>query len=142
MSFIYVASPYSHNDRAVVNARHHLVLHYTTYLFHQKKLAFSPIVHCHPLAQHGGLPGDFLFWEQYNRAMISCCDLMHVLELPGVEVSKGVQAEISIAYKLDIPIEYISMKTLLHHIHMPQEGDEEKWPTYEAYKLLVGTTEF
>jgi len=141
MSFIYVASPYSHDDRTIVNARHHLVLHYTTHLFRQKKLAFSPIVHCHPIAQHGGLPGDFQFWEQYNRAMIGSCDMMHVLELPGWEMSKGVTSEIKIAKFDYIPIEHITYKDLSNFIHKPEEGDEEKWPTWEAYKLLAGTTE-
>lgn len=57
---------------------------------------FSPIAHSHPLVAYG-LPGDWKFWERYDRAHLERSDLLAVLMLPGWRESVGVAAEIEIA---------------------------------------------
>src|SRR3954463_14469638 len=69
---------------------------------------FSPISHTHPIAEAGALPGDWDFWEAYDRAMISRCSRMGVLMLDGWRGSVGVAAEIAIAEEMGIPIEFTS----------------------------------
>ena len=54
-----------------------------------------------------GLPREFDFWHKYDEWFISRCDKVVVVKMWGWEQSKGVQAEIEIAHKLGIPVEYI-----------------------------------
>jgi hypothetical protein len=67
---------------------------------------FSPIAHTHPIAAHG-LPGDWDFWQTYDRLMLSRCDELAVLCLPGWRESVGVRAEIDIATRLGLPARFI-----------------------------------
>ena len=69
------------------------------------RLVYSPIVHSHPLSVLG-LPGDWPFWAEHNRAMLAACQPLVVLTLPGWEQSKGIAAEVALAAELEIPVEY------------------------------------
>jgi hypothetical protein len=64
---------------------------------------FSPIVHCHPLVEHG-LPTEWEFWQQVDRRFLVQCDEVVVLMLDGWRESVGVQTEIRIARELGKPI--------------------------------------
>lgn len=91
---IYVASPYSGPTNQERFDRYICVLNYTAQLLRDKSWCYSPIVHCHNIAAHHDLPYHFDFWREYNEHMLSRSDALHVLQLPGWEDSKGVQAEI------------------------------------------------
>ena len=71
---------------------------------------FSPIVHGYALEVHG-LPGDWEFWQGYDRLMLSRCDELAVLCLPGWRESVGVRAEIDIAGRLGLPARFIPEST-------------------------------
>ena len=58
---------------------------------------FSPIAHCHPIAEAAGLPTDWAFWEEYDKYMIWVCRGFAILELDGWKESRGVTAEAAIA---------------------------------------------
>ena len=90
---IYVGSPYTHKDPAIMDQRYNQVLAYTAKLIRNKRWCFSPIVHCHPMAQEHELPGDFNFWKEYNFYMLDRATTLHILTLPGWERSVGLQAE-------------------------------------------------
>lgn len=77
---------------------------YAAGLVEEGHFVFSPITHCYPMAQSAGLPVDFGYWGDYNKKMLSLCDCLVVLELPGWNRSRGVNAEISLAYELGIPV--------------------------------------
>jgi hypothetical protein len=79
-------------------------------------MVFSPIVHCHEIADRFGLPGDFSFWKDYNERMLSVCDALCVLMLDGWSVSPGVNAEIIFAQSLDKPIIYCTIKELAKNL--------------------------
>lgn len=70
------------------------------------EIVYSPISHNHPIASAHGLPTGWDFWEMYDTAFLEQCKLLIVLRLPGWDKSKGVDAEIKIANKLKIPIEF------------------------------------
>lgn len=104
---IYLASPYTHADPAVQEARFTHALQATAELLKQKRWVYSPIVHCHSLALAHKLPGDFSFWKEYNFAMILKADLFMILRIEGYLDSKGVAAEKAYAVSLNKPVEYL-----------------------------------
>jgi nucleoside 2-deoxyribosyltransferase len=104
---IYLASPYSHPDPAVREQRFRAACRAAVALLRAVQVVFSPITHSHPLAQHG-LPGNWQFWERYDRAFLERCDEVVVLMLDGWGESVGVQAEIRIAWELGKPVRYLA----------------------------------
>lgn len=54
---------------------------------------YSPIVHCHELAQKFSLPTDFEWWKAYNFDMLRRADKFRVLKISGWDESKGVKGE-------------------------------------------------
>jgi hypothetical protein len=100
----YLAAPYSHPDPAVRQARYEEINRAAVGLIKRNVLVFSPITHCHPLHLLGNLPGDFAYWETFDRRMMAACDLLIVLAIPGWEQSVGVKAEIKIAAVLKLPV--------------------------------------
>lgn len=102
---IYLASPYSDPDPLIRKARYEAACDRTTRMLQDGALVYSPIAHSHALAERG-LPGDWFFWADHNRAMLKRCDALVVLTLPGWERSEGVRAEIEIARTLPIAVRY------------------------------------
>ncbi|HUU98857.1 MAG TPA: DUF1937 family protein [Phycisphaerae bacterium] len=108
---IYLASPYSHPAPAVRAERFRLACNTAATLMQAGHRVFSPIAHTHPIAEAGGLPLGWDFWEQYDREMIAACTEVWVLPIDGWEQSSGVQAEIALARSLGLPVRIIDMKT-------------------------------
>jgi len=94
---IYLASAYTHESNTVQEERFLAVCKVAAILISRGEMIFSPIAHSHPIS-HFGLPGTWEFWERYDREMISRCDEMYVLDIPGSRESTGVKAEIAIAH--------------------------------------------
>ena len=103
---IYLASPYSHSDPVVREARFQAVCKKAADLWREGHIVFSPIAHTHPIAWYG-LPKGFDFFERFDRKMLEVCDELCVFQLPGWNDSKGVMSEIRIANELGMPISYI-----------------------------------
>jgi len=101
---IYLACPYTGNEEENFKA----VSKKAAELMNQGMTIFSPIAMAHPMATFGKLPGNWEFWEKFDKDYLSCCHQLIVYRLPGWEKSKGVQAEIKIAQEMGIPIEYIN----------------------------------
>lgn len=104
---IYLASPYTHDDSEVREARYRAVSRVTVDLIKQGKFVYSPIAHSHPLLQFSNLPLEYDYWQKLCEDAIACCDYLIVLKLPGWETSKGVQAEIKFATEMNMLIEYM-----------------------------------
>jgi hypothetical protein len=102
---IYIASPYSHPDPTVREARYDAVCEHAASMLRDGRLVYSPVAHSHPLAARG-LPGDWSFWARHNAAMLARCTALAVLTLPGWEQSEGVAAEVEIARRLGLPVGY------------------------------------
>lgn len=107
MSFTYIASPYTHANPAIRHNRWWEAHCYTAYALSCGQHVYSPIVHCHQMAQDFSLPKDFMFWKAYNAAMLSKSSRLSILTMSGWQESAGVAYEISLARELCISVEYI-----------------------------------
>lgn len=105
---IYLASPYSHPDPQVMHKRFKAVEAVTAELLRRGRFVYSPIVHCHALAQEYTLPTDFQFWKEYNLDFISRCRYFYVLTIDGWQESKGVTGELKAAEFWKIPRYFIN----------------------------------
>jgi hypothetical protein len=103
---VYLACPYSHPDRAVRVARFESANRMAAQLMAVGEYVFSPISHTHPIAEAGGLPLGWDFWEGYDRAILANCEKVVVLKLDCWYESKGVAAEIAIAREMGLPIQF------------------------------------
>lgn len=106
-TLVYLATPYSDPDPKVRLRRFETVNKVAARLMRDGVHIFSPISHTHPIAEAGGLPLDWEFWQGYDRAILAACVRMSVLMQPGWKESVGVQAEIKSAKELGIAVEYL-----------------------------------
>lgn len=104
---LYLASPYTHSDPLIVKTRFLLAEQVTANLLERGYFIYSPIVHCHALAEKYALPSDFTFWKQYNFDFIRRSDQFLILNIPGWEESKGVTAERDFARECGIEIGFV-----------------------------------
>jgi hypothetical protein len=106
MEIAYLAAPYNHTDPAIKKQRADYTTAFTSYLFNKEIFVFSPLTHNVPLIEAGTVTG-WDMWGKYDLEMLSRCDKLIVLRLPGWKESLGVKAEIEHATKLGLPIEEI-----------------------------------
>jgi hypothetical protein len=107
---VYLASPYSHADKAVEAKRHQDAVAAWRWLIANRKEwhIFSPIALCHQLSlSEEGLPGDWKFWADFDGTMVRKCDEFWVLCIPGFRESVGVTAERKIAGEIGIPVRFM-----------------------------------
>jgi nucleoside 2-deoxyribosyltransferase len=105
LSLTYLASPYTHSDPAVVEARFEAACKAAANMMRFGFKVFSPIAHSHPVEQLGmaeKMSGEF--WLRQDFGILRHCDAIAVLTIPGWTKSKGVNAEIELATLLDIPL--------------------------------------
>lgn len=98
----YLAAPYSHADASVVEDRMVQVSRAQAALIKQGLLVYTPLS-AHYLLEYEDLPGDWAYWQRYGEALLTACDNLVLLPLPGWEQSQGVTAELALARKLKIP---------------------------------------
>lgn len=95
MGFIYLAQPYSDKNPDVQENRYRLGCTAVARIIAAGHYPFSPIAHCHKIAEVHGLPGDASYWKSYNEQFLAAASELWVLPLPGWERSVGVQVEIA-----------------------------------------------
>lgn len=105
--YIYLASPYSHPLPAVRYQRFKLVCRIAGRLMQDGNVVFSPIAHTHPITELCDLPKGWDYWQKYDLAMILGSYKVIVCMMDGWRESKGVTAEIEIAHRYGIPVEYL-----------------------------------
>lgn len=108
----YLASPYSHPDRAVRVQRFEAACRAAAKLMREGVHVYSPIVHNHPIAEAANIPMGWDVWETHDRVSLSCCNKVIVLRAEGWDRSNGVKAEISIAVEQGITVEYMDPDAL------------------------------
>ncbi len=104
MSYIYLASPYNHEDAAVRQLRYEQVSEYCAQLMQLREIVYCPIAHSHPIAEVWGLPKDEAYWRQANFAMLRPAEGLWVYKIAGWERSKGVAAEVEFAHSIGMPV--------------------------------------
>lgn len=93
MSFIYLGSPYSHDDHEMMHRRYRAAMARTANMLHQGIKVYSPIVHNHEMAREFNLPRGIDFWMEYDFAILSKASEFHILMLPGWDESEGLRKE-------------------------------------------------
>lgn len=88
----------------IVKTRYLITMECAANLIKQGHFVWSPIVHCHELANQYTLPTDAEFWKDYNFDFIRKADAMFVLEIEGWQESKGVMMELKLADDARIPV--------------------------------------
>lgn len=106
LGIVYLASPFSHANPIVREERFRRVCRHAAAMMKAGRVVFSPIVHNHPVAKEHDLPRGWGFWSRMDEPFLRVADEVVVLQLPGWEISKGVQAEIALAKRLGIPVSY------------------------------------
>lgn len=103
----YLATPYSHPQKYVVEARVAKVNQLTAELMSAGLFIFSPISHTHGPAMVGELPKGWEFWQTFDEIILSRCDGIIVHMDHGWGVSTGVRAEIAMMSRLNKPVYYL-----------------------------------
>ena len=108
MKLSYLASPYTHADPAVREARYQAACKKAADLMLAGKVIFCPIAHSHPIAEQmpDGKAVDGQFWKQQDEPYVEMCDELIVYMLPGWERSSGMKHEIERAQQRGIPVIY------------------------------------
>lgn len=106
MSYLYLASPYTHQDPKVRVKRFHKVMDFTAYLANKRQWVFSPILHSHQMTIAHNLPYTFEFWDPWNQAMIRPSSGVIVFQIDGSTESHGMKAEMEFAESLGLPLIY------------------------------------
>lgn len=101
---IYLACPYQHKDKHIMWERFNAVTEAAGHLMAEGKVVFSPITHCHPIAERYELPRGWKFWEKFDKVYLGHSEEMIILPLPGWKESTGVTAEIGIMREQGKPI--------------------------------------
>lgn len=106
---IYLASPYSHSDPLVRKTRYLLAMQCCAALINGgREFVWSPIVHCHEMAEAYSLPTDAEFWKEYNFDFMRRADKMYILRIPGWDESKGIKMEIEFCELIGIPHTFVN----------------------------------
>jgi len=108
---IYLASPYSHPNPAVMKLRSDRVCQAAAQFMNQGDLIFAPIAHSHHVADYG-CPREWKYWKVFDTEFLIFCNEMWVLMLPGWRESEGVTDEIRIMNALGKPVRYVVPDTL------------------------------
>tara|TARA_Y100000593_G_C4075916_1_gene221457 strand:- start:152 stop:499 length:348 start_codon:yes stop_codon:yes gene_type:complete len=103
---IYIASPYSHDTKAIRDWRAQAVARYAADLVSRGLHVFCPISHSHPWTEFG-VCQDHEFWMEFDRPFMDMCDQLHVYTLPGWGTSRGVAEEIRHFVEKEKPVHYI-----------------------------------
>jgi hypothetical protein len=107
---VYLASPYTHENREVETERFIAAVKACGWLMvniSYVQMIYSPIAHTHPIADVCTLPGFWSFWEACDKCMLSRCDEIWILTLDGWETSTGVTAERQIASEYGLKEKFV-----------------------------------
>ena len=101
---IYLASPYTSPDSAVMERRYKDVSLAAHRLNKAGLPVISPISHWHPVAVEHDLATDADTWATINFGWLKSCKVLAILALEGWEDSKGIMLEEKWANELGMPI--------------------------------------
>lgn len=105
--FDYLATPYTHNDPEVREARACIALAYVEAFFGVGRWMFSPIAYLHQIALLGRLPESSEPYRAFNFAMLASARRLVVVRMCGWLTSQGVAEEIAEAKRIGKTIEFI-----------------------------------
>lgn len=104
MSFIYLASPYTHKDPQIMHDRYIAAESAMAQMLLRGEPVYCPIAMTHWAAARHNFPKESRWWRYHNYAMLKSANELRVLMMDGWTTSEGVQDEINFATYGDIPI--------------------------------------
>jgi Domain of unknown function (DUF1937) len=109
MRLIYLAGPYTHKDKDIMQERVDQTIECLAYFCnHAKGLClYSPVVHWNQVATKHTLPHDFTYWIQQDFHMIKKSTAMWILTLDGWQGSYGLGQEVEYADSINREILYV-----------------------------------
>ena len=93
MTTVFLSSPYSHPDPAVIEDRVRIAGEACAWLHQEGYLPMSPIVHWHHAGIQNGLPTHALAWTEWNRRWVEAAQAIAFLHLDGWRDSTGMAME-------------------------------------------------
>lgn len=105
---IYLASPYSHKDPAVMAERAEAVAAAAAHFMRQGHIIYCPIAAWHWVALRHDLPKDWPTWRKLDFGFVRHAREVWVLALDGWDTSVGVTAEREMAVLLGLPVKRVS----------------------------------
>lgn len=116
--FYYLASPYTHEDPAVVEQRvelaHQYYSEFTVHGLHIHNATYES----HRAARTHKLPTHYQFWLAHNSAFIIPSAGVIVAEIDGHEQSNGVRSEIEEARRLGLPVYRAYLHPVQRHLYV------------------------
>lgn len=111
MKLYYLASPYAHEQSAVMEQRYRSAVEAVGALLTAGLAVFSPIAHNHHVnvackMAHEDGASRWAFWKRFDLLMIDRSDAVIVLRINGWRESRGVTAEIEHAHRTGKPVYY------------------------------------
>lgn len=104
---VYLASPYSKYPYGTLRAFEEVCTK-AAQLMKEGHNIFCPIAHSHPIETIGMTEkGTHDFWLKQDFAVLEKCEALFVYMMPGWQESYGVNKEIELAQKNNIPITYL-----------------------------------
>lgn len=153
MSYLYLATPYSHPVERVQTARvEALMLIYSYLLKERRETFFSPILHCYETARTYDIKGTSEnFWRD-NKAMLQRSSGIWVIEnFTDWHLSVGLSRERGFAEGINLPVHYVRLKEVLSReawnevfssnweVRIPEQKDYNVLQREADLKLIVGS---
>jgi hypothetical protein len=105
---IFLSAPYNDPDSAVMEDRVKKVAIVASQIERSGKgHVIAPNLSNHLMVKHGHVPRETSWWASQFLTLLSRCDELWVLKLPGWDRSVGVKQEIDHAAKNHIKIRYL-----------------------------------
>jgi len=105
---IYLAAPYTDPNPEVCEQRMALFAIADARLIAKGYYTVSPLAK-HWLTQYTTMDTTWQYWKEYAQQLMSKCDELFVVTLDGWDTSTGVQEEIEMAKKFNIPISFVKI---------------------------------
>ena len=101
VKMVYICAPYTHWNPGVVSSRERAATALEYALVGEGVMAHNPIRTGH------NATGTDEHWRRHGMEMLERSDAMLVLDLDGWEKSEGVQAELSLASAMRMPVMHL-----------------------------------
>ena len=115
----YLAIPYSHEDKFVLEYRVLVSDTIAAALVEEGRIIYAPISSWHRIATNYKIGLDWKTWARFDREFIKASKKLLVVTLPGWAKSSGVQAELKLAKKFRVPIEFVEPNKYIDHPMIP-----------------------
>lgn len=107
MSYLYLASPYSHQDPIIRDLRFLAAETATYFLMRKGHIIFSPIVYTHALAKKNGMAYTAGYWADLNMNMLRASGGLRVLMISGWQQSVGIGRERGWSQQFNVEVKYL-----------------------------------